>query len=101
MSRVSGKPYFAYVLWSPQGHRFYIGVSDDPSRRLEQHNQGRLGWTARFRPWVLVHVKKYENYRAARKSEVELKAQKSGGGFFLLTGLDPSQFPRATDPQGS
>ena len=27
MSRVSGRPYFLYILWSAQGKRFYIGVS--------------------------------------------------------------------------
>jgi hypothetical protein len=26
MSRVSGKPYYVYVLWSPCARRFYIGL---------------------------------------------------------------------------
>ena len=36
MSRVSGKPYFVYALWSPSGRRFYIGISDNPSARQER-----------------------------------------------------------------
>lgn len=29
MSRVSGKPYFVYVLWSPSGQVFYVEISED------------------------------------------------------------------------
>ncbi len=101
MSRVSGKPYFVYVLWSASGSRFYIGVSENPRRRLQQHNLSGRGWSARYCPWELVHMEKYDNYRAARKRERKLKAQKSGGGFFLLTGLDASRFPRPANTEGS
>jgi len=94
MSRVSGKPYFTYVLWSPSALRFYIGVSEDPAYRLEQHNQGISRWTSRHRPWLLVHVERFKDYRTARKRELQLKAQKSGGGFFALTGVDPLLFSR-------
>jgi len=38
MSRVEGKPYFVYILWSACASRFYIGISEDPVHRLEQHN---------------------------------------------------------------
>jgi hypothetical protein len=35
MSRVSAKVYYVYVLWSPRAERFYIGISENPQRRLE------------------------------------------------------------------
>ena len=101
MSRVSGKPYFTYVLWSPSGKRFYIGVSENPEHRLEQHNQGISHWTARHRPWVLVYVERFGNYRLARERELQLKGQKSGSGFFALTGLDRSRFSRSDPLAGS
>ena len=93
MSRVSGKPYFVYVLWSPSGRRFYIGISEDPENRLEQHNstEGR-GWSARHRPWTLVYTEKCSDYTTAKKRENELKKQKGGNGFFEKTGLDPALF---------
>jgi putative endonuclease len=99
VSRVAGKPYFTYILWSSSGQRFYIGISEDPSHRLNQHNQGISCWTARYRPWKLVYVESFEDYTHARKRELELKAQKSGHGFFQLTGLDPARF--APSPRGS
>jgi putative endonuclease len=92
MSLVSGKPYFVYVLWSKRASRFYIGISESPDHRLQQHNQARTGWTSRFRPWVLVYSERLADYREARKREIELKSQKGGRGFFLLTGLDPARF---------
>jgi putative endonuclease len=101
MSRVSGKPYFVYVLWSVRGKRFYIGISESPSQRLEQHNQGISRWTARHRPWQLVYEERCDHYGAARRRERQLKAQKSGSGFFNLTRLDPASFSPTRRSGGS
>jgi putative endonuclease len=99
MSRVSGKPYFVYVLWSPSGRRFYTGISEDPPRRLEQHNSSEsAGWTRRYRPWELVYTEAHADYTSARKREVELKAQKGGRSLFLKTRIDPAGFRRAALP---
>jgi len=92
MSRVSGKPYLVYVLWSEVCHRFYIGISEDPQKRLEQHNQAGRGWTARYAPWQLVYSEPCDDYSAAKRREQQLKAQKRGAGFWRATGLDPSRF---------
>src|SRR5437762_1777209 len=93
MSRVSGKPYFVYVLWSASGQRFYTGISEEPPQRVEQHNFGNLAsWTKRYRPWELVFAERYSSYSEARRRELELKAQKGGRGFFKKTGLDPTRF---------
>jgi putative endonuclease len=93
MSRVSDKPYFVYVLWSPSARRFYVGISEEPTERLAQHNSSDLTkWTKRYRPWELVLTELYSNYGTARKRELELKKQKGGNGFFLKTGLDPLRF---------
>ena len=95
MSRVSGKDYFVYILWSKPACKFYIGVSEDPAVRLSQHNSGVSKWTARYVPWEIVHVERHETYSGARKRELLLKRQKGGTGFYTLTGLDPVQFVRA------
>jgi len=93
MSRVDGKPYFVYVLWSPTGGRFYTGISEDTDHRLKQHNAADAkGWTRRHQPWTIVHVERYESYADARRRELDLKAQKGGAGFYAKTGLDPTRF---------
>ncbi len=95
MSRVSGKSYFVYILWSDSAHCFYIGISEDPQNRLEQHNSGTPhGWTARHRPWRLVWTEKHADYTSAKKRENDLKAQKGGKGLFAKTGIDPALFPQ-------
>ena len=33
MSRVSGKPYFVYLLWSTSKRKFYIGIREEPAER--------------------------------------------------------------------
>ena len=97
MSRVTGKAYFVYVLWSVGAGRFYIGLSEDPNQRLQQHNTDeRVGWTSRHRPWTLVHSERFDSYRQARIREHQLKAQKGGAGFFAMTGLDPAAFTRGS-----
>ena len=93
MSRVSGKPYFLYVLWSDSGRRFYIGISEDADVRLKQHNEGAArSWTSRYRPWELVLAEPYPDYTSARRRELEPKAQRGGHGFFAKTGFDPDRF---------
>jgi len=92
MSRVTSKAYFLCVLWSPSGRLFYIGISENPQKRLEQHNEGISRWTARHRPWLLVHEERFENYRQARVREVELKKQKGGQNFFKMTGIAAQRF---------
>ena len=92
MSRVSGKPYSVYVLWSSAGRRFYIGISERVAHRLEQHNNGLSRWTSRYCPWTLVYSREFPNYTEARKFESRLKHQKGGMGFFKHTGLHPGNF---------
>src|SRR5579859_1335259 len=93
MSRVTGKPFYVYVLWSSSGARFYIGISEDPEKRLNQHNLSRRGWSARHAPWELVYSERHNDYSMARRREMLLKAQKRGDGFYNITGLDPASFP--------
>jgi putative endonuclease len=101
MSRVSGKPYFVYVLWSPTGQRFYIGISENPTHRLEQHNAGISKWTAKFGPWRLVHMEPFVDYQGARKREIELKQQNSGEGFYKLIGRSFDDLSQIVKQSGS
>ncbi len=82
--------YFVYVIQNPSG-RFYIGLTDDIQRRVEQHNRGVSTWTRNQGPWRLVWENQCTNLSAARKLELELKRQKGGDGFYRLTGLQRVQ----------
>jgi len=45
--------YRVYVLQNREG-KFYVGLSDDVARRIEQHNSGFSRWTKGKGPWKLV-----------------------------------------------
>ncbi len=79
--------YQVYVLQNADG-RFYIGISDDVSSRLAQHNSGVSTWTRSRGPWNLVWTSPPISLTEARKLENFLKRQKGGEGFFKFTGLE-------------
>jgi putative endonuclease len=82
--------YRVYVLRNREG-KFYIGLSDDVGRRIDQHNFGLSKWTRGKGPWKLVWESEWMSLSEARKLELLLKKQKGGDGFYRLTGL-----PRAS-----
>jgi putative endonuclease len=69
--------YFVYILYSQLRDRYYIGYSQDPFERLEEHNLGATKSTRPGRPWKIVYIEKYENKSAAIKRELEIKKMKS------------------------
>jgi putative endonuclease len=78
--------YWVYVLRNPAG-KFYTGVSEDVTLRLEQHNAGASKWTKKFRPWVLVWQQGPMTLGEARKLENWLKRQNGGRSFYEFTRL--------------
>ncbi|HDL77483.1 MAG TPA: GIY-YIG nuclease family protein [Lentisphaerae bacterium] len=66
--------YWVYVLQSETEGRMYVGMTEDPERRLQEHNAGKSKWTRRFRPWRMVHTECYETKREALNREKYLKS---------------------------
>ncbi|WP_422079905.1 GIY-YIG nuclease family protein [Ulvibacterium sp.] len=69
--------YFVYALWSERYDRIYVGFSNDPDRRLREHNSGKDGFTKRYVPWQRFYMEQAEDATEARKKE---KYYKSGWG---------------------
>ena len=68
--------YFVYIIESIINHRWYIGSSDNPDRRLEEHNKGSTRSTKPFTPYKLIYSETYQTRAAAVKRELLIK--KSG-----------------------
>jgi predicted GIY-YIG superfamily endonuclease len=81
--------YRVYVLQNPEG-RFYVGLTDDVARRLQQHNNGKSRWTKGRGPWMIVWQSDELTLSEARRLENRLKRQKGGHGLFHLTGVRSS-----------
>ncbi|PYK12299.1 MAG: hypothetical protein DME65_04495 [Verrucomicrobia bacterium] len=78
--------YRVYVIQNPEG-KFYVGLSDDVDRRVEQHNAGQSRWTKRRGPWKTIWQSEELPLSDARKLENRLKRQRRGKGFYAITGL--------------
>jgi putative endonuclease len=79
--------YWCYVIYSSPRGQYYIGVTDDVSRRVQEHNNGISKWTKGKGPWQLEVSKEFISLGEARKFENLLKRQKGGDGFYQLTGI--------------
>jgi putative endonuclease len=74
---------FVYILRSDtNAARHYVGISEDPDRRLEWHNHGPCGHTISGRPWSLVVVLEFPTEQQAVRFEKYLK---SGSGRAFAT----------------
>ena len=71
--------YYVYILYSKQFDKYYIGHTDNPERRLEEHNTSSHNtYTRKYRPWDLrVKIAVSENRGMAMRVEHYLKKQKS------------------------
>ena len=87
--------YFVYVLRNEEG-RHYIGLSEDPGRRLLQHNAGLSKWTRPNRPWDMVWQKgpylwaKRANWRASPSARAAGRASIPSQGYPALMAHHPA-----------
>ena len=81
--------YRVYVLQNREGS-FYVGLSDDVTRRLQQHNNGESRWTKGRGHWLTVWQSQNLSLTEARKLENRLKRQGRGKGFYTITDLRQS-----------
>ncbi|MFA4996365.1 MAG: GIY-YIG nuclease family protein [Patescibacteria group bacterium] len=73
--------FYVYVLSSTNYKKSYVGCTDNPDRRIKEHNSGKMAFTKRFKPWELIYHEKFETLGEARKRESYLKT--SAGRRFL------------------
>ncbi|HVU79750.1 MAG TPA: GIY-YIG nuclease family protein, partial [Candidatus Paceibacterota bacterium] len=71
-------PVFVYILFSKSSGKHYIGQSNDPIRRLAQHNDPEYrGWSKRHAPWEILHVESHASRAEAMQTERYLKSFKN------------------------
>jgi len=54
-----------------------VGSTNDPVRRLAEHNRGKVASTKLTRPWRLVYKQPFLTLKEARQAEFNLKKLKS------------------------
>ncbi|MGE0586975.1 MAG: GIY-YIG nuclease family protein [Cyclobacteriaceae bacterium] len=78
--------FYVYVLESEVNGRFYIGYSEQPDRRLAEHNSGKVKSTKPYRPWKKIYAEQFNSESEAMRRERELKAKKSRSYISRLIG---------------
>jgi len=66
--------FWVYAIKSEVDNRIYIGISQNPEKRLKSHNTGDTKSTKGYRPWVLIYAKMIGSRADARKEEKRLKS---------------------------
>ena len=66
---------YVYILQGTDS-RFYIGSTDDPDRRMRQHENGHTHTTHRMGIKKLVFIQIFNSLAEARKIELKLKKLK-------------------------
>lgn len=76
-----------YILWSSEHKKTYVGITEDLTRRLNEHNTGLSTYTNKYIPWVVIFSKECKDRAEARVLE---KYYKSASGRKRLARLIPS-----------
>ena len=66
-------PYFVYIIQSQKDGSYYKGFSENPSLRLNRHNNGETLSTKYLIPWILIYVEELPSKRDALIRERNLK----------------------------
>ena len=76
--------FYTYVLRSKKDDKFYIGATKDLSRRLVEHENGKVVSTKGRRPLELVYYEVFPERKAASEREQYFK---SGSGREVLKNI--------------
>jgi len=76
--------YYVYAISSISRNYIYIGISNNPERRISQHNLGYNRTTKPYKPFEIILLEQYSTRDEARSREKHLK---SGVGREFLRGI--------------
>ncbi|MDO8505196.1 MAG: GIY-YIG nuclease family protein [bacterium] len=69
--------FYIYIIQSIKNGSYYIGCTNETTKRLSEHNKGRVKSTKAYGPWLLRYTEKYNTLSEARGREEQIKNWKS------------------------
>ena len=69
--------HYVYILHSKLLDRYYIGSTQDITKRLEKHLSNHKGYTSRAKDWLVVYSESYLTKSEALLRERKIKSWKS------------------------
>ncbi|OGH69327.1 MAG: endonuclease [Candidatus Magasanikbacteria bacterium RIFCSPHIGHO2_01_FULL_47_8] len=67
-------PYYTYAISSLAHNYIYVGISDNPTRRIAQHNKGYERTTKPYAPFKELLIEEFQTRAQAREREKYLKS---------------------------
>lgn len=68
--------YYVYIIHSRKLNKYYVGSTADIRARITEHNAGKVSFTSRGLPWVLVYYEAFIIKTDALREEKFLKTGK-------------------------
>jgi putative endonuclease len=94
--------YFMYFLSSRPGGALYVGVTNDPIRRVHEHRTGTIkGHTKRYNIGQLVYFESYPDVRDAIQREKNIKHWPRAWKTRLITEKNPTWRDMSEDVAGA
>jgi len=78
--------YCTYILKSRKTGKYYYGSSGDISKRVREHNSGKVASTKSGTPWILHYFEGYQEKPAATSRERYFK-KRSGYRWLKSKGI--------------
>jgi len=69
--------FHAYVIRSIATGRFYVGHTENLTKRVYEHNNNRTASIRNRGPWELVHSEEFATRSEAMRRELQIKKMKS------------------------
>ena len=66
--------FYVYILLAENYNRNYVGKTNEPRRRLLEHNQGKNISTKAYKPWKIIYTETFSSENDARERERYLKS---------------------------
>jgi putative endonuclease len=83
-------PGWVYIMTNRRDGTLYVGVTDDLARRAWEHRAGLIdGFTKRYGLKRLVFAEHYDDMRAARQREQNMKHRPRAWKVRLIHGQNP------------
>lgn len=82
---------FVYILASGRNGTLYVGVTNNPSRRMTEHKSGTVpGFTRTYQVNTLVYLDEHASVLDARAREHSLKRWRRAWKIQLIESLNPN-----------
>ena len=69
--------WYVYILYSKTKNKYYVGYTNNPVKRLIQHNSGGSKSTKAHIPWTLKYQEVFATKGEAIRRERQIKSKKS------------------------